>query len=232
MWAPLSTWWASLARRRAAPANGWPGAGRWLVVDVESSGLDPARDRLLAIAAVAVHFDEDFRHPRIELGDAFEVLLRQARHHTEQADKANILIHGIGVGAQRRARPAQEALQAWSSFAADSPLVGYHSAFDQAMIDRAMQAAFGRVLPNPWLDLEHVAALVHQDPRPRPLDHWLKRQGIHCLIRHQAAADALATAELMLSLWPKVRARLDGRFSVVADWAQSHRFMAGRPGSR
>ena len=77
-----------------------------------------------------------------------------------------------------------------------------------------------------------AAALVHQDPRPRPLDHWLKRQGIHCLIRHQAAADALATAELMLSLWPKVRSRLDGRFSVVADWAQSHRFMAGRPGSR
>ncbi|MFM7972712.1 MAG: hypothetical protein ACKPCJ_10670, partial [Betaproteobacteria bacterium] len=75
MWASLSTWWASLARRRAAPSGGLPAPGRWLVVDVESSGLDPSRDRLLAIAAVAVHFDEDFRHPRIELGDAFEVLL-------------------------------------------------------------------------------------------------------------------------------------------------------------
>ena len=84
------------------------------------------------------------------------------------------LIEGAVIAHQGRvackARP-------WSSFAGNSPLVGYHSAFDQAMIDRAMQAAFGRVLPNPWLDLEHVAALVHQDPRPRPLDHWLKRHG-------------------------------------------------------
>ena len=27
---------------------------RWVVLDVESSGLDPRRDRLLAVAAVAV----------------------------------------------------------------------------------------------------------------------------------------------------------------------------------
>lgn len=230
MWASLSSWWLALVHRPAvAPV---PPSRRWLVVDVESSGLNPRRDQLLAIAAVGVHFDEDFRHPCIELGDAFEVLIRPSAGEGQAADKANILIHRIGVGAQRSAREAGDALQAWSAFAGDAPLVAYHSAFDQAMMDRAMKAAFGRPLPNPWLDLEPVAALVHQDPRYRPLDHWLDRHHIGCLIRHQAAADALATAELMLALWPAVRSRVNGQFASVADWAQSHRFMPGRLGSR
>ncbi|MFN5701726.1 MAG: hypothetical protein ACK47V_14025, partial [Betaproteobacteria bacterium] len=90
----------------------------------------------------------------------------------------------------------------------------------------------GRPAKKRWDCAQSATTDNRPSTRARTLDHWLKRQNIHCLIRHQAAADALATAELMLSLWPKVRARLDGRFSVVADWAQSHRFMAGRPGSR
>lgn len=224
----LSAWWAS----KSAATPPAPSARRWVVVDVESSGLDAARDRLLAIAAVAVHFDEAFMRPRIELGDAFEVLIRQPEPQTQQVDKANILIHGIGIGAQRSGLPPDQALQAWEAYAADSPLVAYHSAFDQTMIDRASRAARGRVLPNPWLDLEPVAALVHDDPRRRALDHWLQRHGIHCLLRHQAAADTLATAQLLLSLWPAVRARVDGRFASVADWAESHQFMPGRSGSR
>jgi len=32
---------------------------RWVVLDVETSGLDPRQDRLLAIAAVCIHLNED-----------------------------------------------------------------------------------------------------------------------------------------------------------------------------
>jgi DNA polymerase-3 subunit epsilon len=46
-----------------------------VVLDVESSGLDPSRDRLLAIAAIALHADG--HAPAIVLGDSFEVVLRQ-----------------------------------------------------------------------------------------------------------------------------------------------------------
>ncbi len=228
MWRSLSNWWA--ARRGQTPTAA--PARRWVVVDVESSGLDAARDRLLAIAAVAVCFDEDFKRPRIALGDAFEVLLRQPEPNKQPVDKANILIHGIGVGAQRSGLPPEEALAAWEAYAADSPLVAYHSAFDQTMIQRASRRVLGRVQANPWLDLEPVAALVHDDPRHRALDHWLAHHGIHCLLRHQAAADTLATAQLLLALWPAIRTRTDGRFPAVADWAESHRFMPGRSGSR
>ncbi len=32
---------------------------RWVVLDVETSGLDPREDRLLAIAAVCIHVNDD-----------------------------------------------------------------------------------------------------------------------------------------------------------------------------
>ena len=67
--------------------------GRWLVVDVETSGLDAARDRLLAIAAIAVRVDWPSGRLAIVLGDSFEVVLRQEAPSTRE----NILLHGIGV---------------------------------------------------------------------------------------------------------------------------------------
>ena len=71
---------------------------RWVVVDVESSGLDAEHDRLLAIAATALHLGPE--GPRVAFDDSFEVVLRQSAD-AAPPDKANILLHGIGVGAQR-----------------------------------------------------------------------------------------------------------------------------------
>lgn len=216
------------ARWRGAPARGSDDT-RWVVADVESSGLDPTRDRLLAIAAIALHFDAaDRLRPRIVFGDGFEMLLRQPADPAEPVDKANILLHGIGVGAQRSGSDPGEVLTAWERFIGRSPLVGYHSRFDQTLIDRASRAALGRTPPNPWLDLEPLAAVVHGDSQRRSLDHWLQRHGIACVARHQASADTLATAQLLLTLWPAVRERCDGRFAAVADLAEGHRFLPGR----
>ena len=55
------------SRRGAAAAD----EGRWVVLDVESSGLDASRDRLLAIAAIALR--RDAGAPRITLGDIGQV---------------------------------------------------------------------------------------------------------------------------------------------------------------
>jgi DNA polymerase-3 subunit epsilon len=46
---------------------------------------------------------------------------------------------------------------------------------------------------------------VQRDRPGRALDDWLTHFGIPCAQRHQAAADVLATAELLLRLWPELR---------------------------
>jgi len=73
------------------------------------------------------------------------------------------------------------------------------------MIERACRATLGACLPNPWLDLEPLAAVLFPEVRARALDEWLAHFRIECAQRHQAAADTFATSELMLKLWPALR---------------------------
>jgi len=192
------TWLQRLTRRRAVPPQ-----QRWVVLDVEASGLDAAHDRLLAIAAIGVHIDSG--RAQVALADSFEVVLRQPAVETPP-DKANIVLHGIGVAAQRQGVEPGLAIDAFTRFVAQAPLLGFHVAFDRALIERTC-AALKRARPgNHWLDLEPLAALLHPQVKARALDDWLAHFRIHCLRRHDAMADALATAELLLHLWPLMRA--------------------------
>ncbi len=204
---------------RRAPV---PDDSRWVVLDVESSGLDPKTDRLLAIAAIAVHTDG--KRARIALGDSFEVVFR---HQVKLADKANILLHGIGVGAQRDGVEPTLALGAFERFIGRAPLIAFHAAFDQSLILRAFDAVQRRRPDNPWLDLEPLAAVLHPKVRARSLDEWMAELQITCAVRHQAAADTLATAELLLKLWPVAQRELGGvvRFEAARRMAAQRRWL-------
>lgn len=194
----FARWWP---RRRGQAHDG----KRWIVLDVETSGLDARRARLLAIAAVAVRFDAGGR-PQIELGDSFEAVLQ---HPDAPAEKDNILLHGIGIGAQRRGEAPARALQRFEDWVAGAPRIAFHAAFDQAMLDRACRAQLGRGCGGPWLDLEPLAAMARPEVKARSLDEWMAQLGLHCAARHNAAADTLVTAQLLLRLWPALAAQID-----------------------
>jgi DNA polymerase III subunit epsilon len=216
--------WLDALRPWRAGRSG-PATGRWVVLDVESSGLDPRRDRLLAIAAIAVRTGDG--RPSIDLGDSFEVVLRQAQGQAAP-DRQNILLHGIGVGAQQHGVEARAALQAFTRFAAGSPLIAFHAAFDRALIERACRAQGLAAPGNGWLDLEPLAAVLLPQVKARSLDEWMRALGIRCAVRHQAAADTLATAELLLKLWPALLAELPRpAFKAVAALAAQRRWMPG-----
>jgi DNA polymerase-3 subunit epsilon len=170
-----------------------PAADRWVVVDTETSGLDPERDRLLGIGGVAVDGSG------IRLADSFEIVLRGEAI----GNATNILVHGIGHGAQARGVPVAEALAAYRDWVAGAPLVGFHADFDRTVLRNACALANVDAPDAPWLDLAPLAGALVPDAYRyggRSLDDWLAAFGIECTIRHNAAADALATAELLLRL--------------------------------
>lgn len=206
----------------AAPAAGRD-ARRWVVLDVETTGLDPRTDCLLAVAAIALHFDAPGAAPRIALADSFEAVLQ---HESASTDKDNILLHGIGVGAQRAGAPPREVLAAFEQWIGTSPLLAFHAAFDQAMIGRAMQQALGRRVGNTWLDLAPVASGLQPDVGGHALDDWLLHYGIECAVRHQAAADTLATAELLLRLWPAARLQRCDSLEGLSALARHQRWLS------
>lgn len=211
--------------RRWFGASAAPAPARWVVLDVESSGLDPQHDRLLAIAALAVQVDGE--RPLLRPADSFEVLLRQTQAEA-RPDKANILVHGIGVQAQRQGVDPQQALAAFEAFIGDAPLVAFHAGFDRVLIRRHLQALCGRRLPNAWLDLADLAPVLCPAVRAQALDEWLAHFAITVAVRHQAAADTWATAELLQRLWPLARAQgCAGNFAALARLAASRRWLAG-----
>ncbi len=161
---------------------------RCVVVDVETSGLNLREDRLISIGAVAVV------NGKVALGDSFYVVLRQEA----ASEKGNILLHGIGTTAQLKGSPPVEALLAFLEYLGKAPLVAFHVTFDETMIRRALSEYLGYSFKHPWLDLAYVMPglnppLAH---RYRALDDWIGHFGIRIDVRHNALADALATAQL------------------------------------
>ena len=195
-----------------------PAEERWVVVDTETSGLDPVNDRLLAIGAVTVD------GTGIRLEDSFEVVMRSDR----ASDKDNVVIHGIGHEAQRLGVPVADALHAFSAFVADAPCVGFHSEFDQIALDQCARAvAVPLSLPR-WLDLAQLAAtLMPENHRrgKRSLDDWLAAFDIDVVARHTAAGDALATAELLLRLRAMAALQHASGFAALVRISQQQRWL-------
>jgi DNA polymerase-3 subunit epsilon len=207
-----------VGRKGERPSRGSCPA-RWVVVDTETSGLDPQRDQLLAIGGIAVD-DEGIRP-----ADSFEVVLR----NEPVADKANVIIHGIGHGAQRSGVPPREALAAWLEWAGDAPAVGFHADFDRAVFARAFPTAGLPADRRPWLDLAPLAAALLPEAhklRRESLDDWLAAYRIDCLSRHNAAGDAFATAELLLRLRTDAARQGARGFDALVRVARQHKWLA------
>jgi DNA polymerase-3 subunit epsilon len=194
------------------------GAARYVVVDVESTGLDLTRDRLIAIGAVAV------TGGRIDLTDSFDVVLRQ----DTISSKDNILIHGIGGEAQRDGLPPAEALTAFLDYLGKSPLVAFHVTFDETMIRRAMRTHLGLDFRHPWLDLAYLmpSLLPERANQYRALDDWAGHFHIVNYARHSALADALATAQLLLAALPLAERRLSRHYNSLRDLEKAQRWVS------
>lgn len=217
--------WLRRLREAVGPARPVPEArhARWVVVDVETSGLDMHRDRLLAMAAIGVRVDWAARRIDVQLADSFEVVLRQ-----EQASsRDNILLHGIGVQSQLAGIEPVAALRAFADFVGSDPLLAFHSAFDQTLIGRHCREHLGQALPNPWVDIEHLCAVTHEQVQARSLDEWMAHFSIQCPRRHQAAADTLAECELLLRIWP-VLSRQCSSWRDVQRLAAQRRWLISR----
>jgi len=171
---------------------------RWVVVDCESSGLDPGADRLLSVGAVTVEGG------RVAVGSGFSVVLRQEA----SSEPANIVIHGISGGEQLGGVEGGDALCAFASYAGEAPLVAFHAPFDRALLRRAFQGA-GLKLANRWLDLAALAPALYpaEARRCKALDDWLTLFGIDNPIRHDAVSDAYATALLFQVLLDRARSQ-------------------------
>lgn len=189
-------------RLRALPAAGALeavplAAQRFVVLDLETSGLDLRRDVVLSIGAVVIE------QGAIDLGQQFECTLNRPG----QAMGVSVLIHGIAPSQLAQGVPPADALLAFMEFVGDSPLLAFHAEFDRRMLRRALRDALGYRLRHAFLDVAELAPMLCPDRRPKRggLDDWAAAFGLVIDQRHHASADALATAQLALILFSHAR---------------------------
>lgn len=169
----------------------------YVLVDVESTGLNPSRDSLLAIGAVPVGDGQ------LLAGEGFEKILWGEK----SGPRDTILIHGITPTAVASGEPPQQVLMDFLEYAGKRPLVAYHASFDEAMLGRAYGYQLGMGLPHYWLDLAWIGPALFPELgfRRKPLDVWLDHFNLQAFIRHRALADCLVTGELMLIFMHRAR---------------------------
>lgn len=215
---------AALAAFRALPKcepNTSIDMQRFIVVDVESSGLNLSTDRLIAIGAVVV------QGGAVLLDQGFEVVLQQTAPSTTD----NILIHGIDGTTQTTGIEPVAGLLKFLAYIGKSPLIAYHAPFDQSMINRATRQFLGMKIDNPWIDLAHVAPalfpeLAQGSKRHRALDEWTTDFAIVNTNRHNAVADALATAQLLLVLLARAKQHTGGRLCDLIQTEKAQQWLS------
>jgi DNA polymerase-3 subunit epsilon len=191
---------------------------RFVVVDVETTGLNLNQDRLIAIGAVAVN------HGRIDLADSFEVIQKQEASSTRD----NILVHGIGGTAQTEGVEPAEALLRFLEFLGNDPLVAFHVTFDKTMIKDAMRRHLGLDFQHAWLDLAYVMPgfLPELANSHKSLDDWSGHFHIGNFARHNALADALSTAQLFQAALHIARQKNIAQFRGLQDVEKAQRWIS------
>ncbi|PZO10826.1 MAG: 3'-5' exonuclease [Lysobacteraceae bacterium] len=179
--------WAALLQ--PAPAH------EWVSLDVETTGLDPRHDHILSLAAVPV------RAGGVVLSERFERRIRPDRGF----DIESIRHHRITPGEAAGGLSVTPAVREFLLWLGPRRLLGYHLAFDLAMLAPHVTALTGFALPNPRIELADAFAARARRARPDVppnLDfrHIADTLGVPALARHSALGDATTVALCWLAL--------------------------------
>ena len=191
----------------AAFENTWaddaPSAGvRFVVLDTETTGLDPRRDRIISIGALAV------RNGEMLLDDVFEVLLQI------DYNKSSVTVHGITRDEAAAGTDEPEALASFLDYLGDGVIVGHHIGHDIQALNCACQRQWNLDLRNRSLDTMDLTLHLNDDGAFAgrsvadgfSLDALCEMFGVVPHDRHTAGGDAFLTAQIFLRLLRSAKA--------------------------
>ena len=176
---------------------------RFVVLDSETTGLDPRKDRLITIGAVCVICGD------IVLEDSFEAMLKVS-HNTSA-----VTVHGVTRDEALAGLDEPEALVQFLAYLKDGVIVGHHIGHDVETFNAGYERHFGFRMRNVSLDTMDLTLHLEKDGafagreeiRSFTLDSLCTLFGVVPHDRHTAPGDAFITAQVFQRLL-----RLAGRF--------------------
>jgi DNA polymerase III epsilon subunit family exonuclease len=160
-----------------------------VVFDLETTGLSAARDRVCEIGAVRVR--------ALEIVDEFETLVNPGIALPAQI----ATLTGIRAADLRAAPRAEVAVRRFLVFAGDAPLAAHNARFDVGFLEHEVRRLTGNRVAAPVVDTVWLARRLLQRRSERFSLAWLAHFfGTTWEPCHRALPDALATAEILVSL--------------------------------
>jgi DNA helicase II / ATP-dependent DNA helicase PcrA len=189
-----------------------------VVLDTETTGLDPTVDEVIELAAVRMRDGIVSEAP----SDRLELLLKNTVPVGNSAD-----VHGI-TDARLAADglPPAEALAQLRDFIGASPIAGHNVAFDQAMLlAHGRRVGVEMDLAIAWDTLPAARRLIAA-PR-HTLGTLVDQLGLAVTPTHRAMDDVLATAALMVALRPRAHKTAARRRALITQFAPTFARLRG-----
>lgn len=170
---------------------------RFVVLDTETTGLDPARDRILSIGCVGLYEN------KIRVSDSLEIYLAQDHFNRE-----TVAVHGILRHGGFHKETEWEAIEQLLGYLENAVIVAHHAAFDLAVLNSTLKRLSLPKLKNKILD---TGSLFKKTSRCRDitnhysLDTLCELFSIKKHDRHTAAGDAFLTGILFLKIMAEIK---------------------------
>lgn len=152
------------------------------VLDVETTGLDFRREKIIEVAVVKL--------VNGEITDTYESLVNPMQH----IRSSSINIHGITEEMILEAPTIEEVLPQLLDFIEDKPIIGHNVIFDYTFINHASLSVYGKELMNRRIDTLHMFKEAFPEEHSHGLAALLKRFDVDALGQHRAMADAYGLA--------------------------------------
>lgn len=167
----------------------------YVVIDCETTGLDPKKDEILTIAAVLI------KDKKILTSRSIYIKIKPKK----EIKKESVKIHKIRDCDLEGAMEDKEAIERFLYFIKNRPLVGYYLEFDISMINRYTKKFFGFKLPNKKVEVSGLYYDKKQKIIPQGFidlrfETILNDLNLPRLKAHNAFNDALMTAMIFLKL--------------------------------
>ena len=166
-----------------------------VVMDTETTGLDPNKARIIEIAVVRL------TGGRLDPASPFRRLVRPGVPIPAEATR----IHGIDDAAVADAPIFSTVWPELADFMEKTVLIGHSIGFDLAVVKTECRRAEIVWTPPPTLDTRLLAEVVEPNLAGYSLDNLATWLGVDITERHSAIGDAHTTAGIFQALVPKLR---------------------------
>ncbi len=147
-----------------------------VVVDVETTGLDPQRDRIVSVALIRSSFDVLKENPNGLHGETMDALVNPQRRIPKQASR----IHGITDEDVSDKGPFSEVAQELRDFIGELPIVAHNVSFDKGFLNAEFKRAGVKTLARnrSYCTMRRYQEFNHGTRRGSSLDDVVEAMGL------------------------------------------------------